>query len=68
MCGNIPKLESVRPSPKYPYMPKITPGGLPVSSINSLHENIYIYTIKTQLKFTSSLRLLVVSPQQEPHT
>ena len=27
---------------KYPHMPKISPGGLPVSSINSEHTNIYI--------------------------
>ena len=26
---------------KYPHMPKISPGGLPVSSINSEHINIY---------------------------
>ena len=26
---------------KYPHMPKISPGGLPVSSINSVHINIY---------------------------
>ena len=28
---------------KYPHMPKISPEGLPVSSINSEHINIYIY-------------------------
>ena len=40
------------PGQKYPHMPKISPGGLPVSSINSVHINIYIYiyTIKTRLK------------------
>ena len=42
------------PGQKYPYMPKISPGCLPVSSINSENINIYIrtyiYTIKTQLK------------------
>ena len=32
------------PGQKYPHMPKISPGGLPVSSINSEHINIYIYT------------------------
>ena len=32
------------PGQKYPHMPKISPGGLPVSSINSVHINIYIST------------------------
>ena len=32
------------PGQKYPYMPKISPGGLPVSSISSVHINVYIYT------------------------
>ena len=32
------------PGQKYPYMPKISPGGLPVSSINSENTNIYIRT------------------------
>ena len=47
MCKKIPRLEHVRA------MPKISPGGLPISSINSEHINIYIYiyTIKTQLKY-----------------
>ena len=34
-CPYMPKI------PKYPYMPKINPRGLPVSSINSEHINIY---------------------------
>ena len=29
------------PGQKYPHMPKINPGNLPVSSINSVHINIY---------------------------
>ena len=35
---------------KYYYMPKISPGGLPVSSINSVHtlpSQKYLYTSKT---------------------
>ena len=31
------------PGQKYPHMAKISPGGLPVSSINSEHINIYIH-------------------------
>ena len=33
------------PGQKYPHMPKISPGGLPVSSINSEYINIYIYSL-----------------------
>ena len=45
MCENSPRLELVRARPKNPYMPKINPGDIPVSSINSVHINIvYIFT------------------------
>ena len=47
MCENFPKLELSEPGQKYPHMPKISPGGLPVSSINSVHINIY--TIQPRL-------------------
>ena len=32
-----PRLELVQPRPKYPYMPKFSPGGLLVSSYSSVH-------------------------------
>ena len=35
------------PGAKYPYMLKLNPGGLAVSSINSVHINIYIYSAHT---------------------
>ena len=42
MCEIFPKLELVpSQAKKYPHMPKITSGCLPVSSINSVHINIY---------------------------
>ena len=34
---------SSEPGQIYPHMPKISPGGLPVSSINSVNINIYIF-------------------------
>ena len=37
MCDFFPRLEHVRARPKYPYMPIFSLGGLPVSSINSVH-------------------------------
>ena len=41
MCENFPNSNLSEPGQKYPYKPKIRPGGLPVSSINSEHINIY---------------------------
>ena len=45
MCEIFPKLEVSEPGQKYSYMPKISRGGLPVSSIDSAHINIYIHTL-----------------------
>ena len=36
------KTGSVQAKQKYPYMPKISPGSIPVSSINYAHINIYL--------------------------
>ena len=45
------------PGQKYLHMPNISPVGLPVSSINSEHINIYIYTSTLRLlgRFTTCL-------------
>ena len=45
----FPKLELSEPGQEYPHMQKISPGGLPVSSINSEHMK-HIYThIRTHI-------------------
>ena len=38
------RLKLVRADPKYPCMPKISPVGIVVSSINYVHTNKYIIT------------------------
>ena len=43
MCEKIPKLELVRARPKISPHAKNQPWGIPVSSINSEHINIYIH-------------------------
>ena len=43
MCENFDSNLS-EPGQKYPYISKISPVDLPVSSINYVHINIYIYT------------------------
>ena len=45
MCEFFPRLEVVRARPKISHMPKISLGGIPVSSINSEHINIYTHTL-----------------------
>ena len=45
MCENFFQDSNLSESgQKYPRMPKISPGVFPVSSINSVHINIYIHT------------------------
>ena len=50
------------PGQKYPHMPKISPAGLPVSSINSEHINIYIYTHQAWGQAPKGLSPLDLSP------
>ena len=62
-CVNVfPRLEPFPARQKYPHMPKISPGVLPVSSINSVHINIYLYqwfsTGVPRLKLKGSAGLL----------
>ena len=49
--SNLPE-----PGQKYPHMPKISPGGLPVSSTNSEHINIYI-----DIYIYSGVRLIAIA-------
>ena len=44
MMKIFPDSNFSEPGQKYSHMQKISPGGLPVSSINFVHTNIYIYT------------------------
>ena len=44
MCDFFPRLEVSRARPRYPYIPRISPGVLSVSLINSVHINIYSAT------------------------
>ena len=50
MCDFFPRLELVRARPKYPHTPKVNPGGLLVSSINSVHINIYTHLPKKSIR------------------
>ena len=55
------------PGQKYPHMPKISPGGLPVSSINSVHINIYIYIYFNCVLIVRALRSRSLRDGSLPH-
>ena len=58
MCENFQKLELVQAMPKISPHAKNQPWGSPVSSINSVHINIYIYIyIQSPTKSTCTYQI-----------
>ena len=62
MCENIFQDSNLSETgQKYPHMAKISPGGIPVSSINYVHINIYIHIyIHFNCVLKYSLKVIII--------